>query len=121
MSAADELATLEAIYGDEYRLISNSNSNEKTFVKQFVQNGQLTVCSVQVGVRVRPDVELLFTLPETFPNDPPVVELPSNCTATFDANECSIFAIVESIREQLSSQSQVQTNVNNDVNDDNDR
>lgn len=52
-------------------------------------------------MRLRSDFEIVFTLPQTFPNDAPVVELPVHCNAVFDANECSIFAIVEAIREQL--------------------
>jgi hypothetical protein len=74
-------------------------------------------CSVRLGVRLRSDFEIVFTLPQSFPNDPPVVELPAQCSAVFDANECSIFAIVEAIREQLQEKENEDELIANNDND----
>lgn len=89
------------------------------FVCEHIRSAPLltTPCRVRLGVRLKPDFEVVFTLPQTFPNDPPVVELPMHCTAVFDACECSIFAIVEAIREQLNETVEKKDNDNDNDND----
>jgi len=57
---------------------------------------------LRIAVRLSENVDVRFTL--IGKGQPPLVELPNGCDATFDANEASVFALCEEIRSQLTVQ-----------------